>query len=203
MVRPVRDAQARDEGPKEANVSRLPTCQTRRLAGWPVYGSEWRTARQREFKRQQCKSEEWKLSGKNGASSGGRTTGSAASGCNDGKIKIASGGILVRTKPARCVGIRSKTMESKPSLAILVPVYNEQYLVETSLKRLGVLADCPVLSRVQVIVVNDASKDQSAAALKRFQESLGDRNWRNSNGFSWSARGSRERARRSGRRYRT
>jgi glycosyltransferase involved in cell wall biosynthesis len=36
-----------------------------------------------------------------------------------------------------------------------------------------VLAECPLLSRVQVIVVDDASKDQSAAALKRFQESLG------------------------------
>lgn len=80
---------------------------------------------------------------------------------------------MVRTKPAPCAGLRSKTMESKLSLAILVPVYNEQYLVETSLKRLGVLADCSVLSRVQVIVVNDASMDQSAAALKRFQESLG------------------------------
>ena len=64
-------------------------------------------------------------------------------------------------------------MESKLSLAILVPVYNEQYLVETSLKRLEVLADCPLLSRVQVIVVNDASKDESAAALKRFRESVG------------------------------
>ena len=37
-------------------------------------------------------------------------------------------------------------MESKLSLAILVPVYNEQYLVETSLKRLEVLADCPCLA---------------------------------------------------------
>ena len=82
-------------------------------------------------------------------------------------------GILARTDPGLCVGIRIEAMESKPSLAILVPVYNEQYLVEASLKRLGVLAECPLLSRVQVIVVNDASKDQSAAALKRFQESLG------------------------------
>src|SRR5271169_6662959 len=53
MLRPVRDAQARDEGPKEANVSRLPTCQTRQLAGWPVYESEWLTARLRELKCQQ------------------------------------------------------------------------------------------------------------------------------------------------------
>ncbi len=64
-------------------------------------------------------------------------------------------------------------METKVSLSILVPVYNEQYLVEASLNRLAVLADSPLLNRVRVIVVNDASKDQSAAALKRFQESLG------------------------------
>jgi glycosyltransferase involved in cell wall biosynthesis len=64
-------------------------------------------------------------------------------------------------------------MEAKLSLSILVPVYNEQYLVEASLNRLAVLADCPLLNRVRVIVVNDASKDQSAAALKRFRDSLG------------------------------
>ena len=37
-----------------------------------------------------------------------------------------------------------RAMESKLSLAILVPVYNEQYLVEASLKRLEVLADSTV-----------------------------------------------------------
>jgi hypothetical protein len=41
-----------------------------------------------QFKRQPCKREEWKLSGRNGESSGGRT---AAMGCNDGKIKFARG----------------------------------------------------------------------------------------------------------------
>jgi glycosyltransferase involved in cell wall biosynthesis len=64
-------------------------------------------------------------------------------------------------------------MESKLSLSILVPVYNEQYLVQASLNRLAVLAECPLLNRVRVIVVNDASTDHSAAALQRFRESLG------------------------------
>jgi glycosyltransferase involved in cell wall biosynthesis len=64
-------------------------------------------------------------------------------------------------------------MQSRLSLSIIVPVYNEQYLVEASLNRLAVLADCALLSRVRVIVVNDASRDQSAEALRRFQESLG------------------------------
>ena len=64
-------------------------------------------------------------------------------------------------------------MESKLSLSVLVPVYNEQYLVETSLKRLEVLAESPWLERVRVIVVNDASTDQTGEALRRFRQSLG------------------------------
>ena len=64
-------------------------------------------------------------------------------------------------------------MESKLSLSILVPVYNEQYLVEASLSRLEVLAESRWLDRVRVIVVNDASTDQTRAALKRFQQELG------------------------------
>lgn len=64
-------------------------------------------------------------------------------------------------------------MESKLSLSILVPVYNEQYLVEASLSRLEVLAESRWLDRVRVIVVNDASTDQTAEALKRFQEEAG------------------------------
>ncbi len=62
-------------------------------------------------------------------------------------------------------------MDSQVSLAILVPVYNEQYLVETSLKRLGVLAGSPLLGRVRVIVVNDASTDGTAGVLGRFRDS--------------------------------
>jgi glycosyltransferase involved in cell wall biosynthesis len=63
-------------------------------------------------------------------------------------------------------------MEPTLSLSILVPVYNEQYLVEASLKRLEVVADSPWLNRVRVIVVNDASRDQTAEVLQKFQESL-------------------------------
>jgi glycosyltransferase involved in cell wall biosynthesis len=58
------------------------------------------------------------------------------------------------------------------SLSILVPVYNEQYLVEASLRRLEILADSPLIERVRVIVVNDASTDQSAASLRRLRESV-------------------------------
>ena len=64
-------------------------------------------------------------------------------------------------------------MQSKLSLAVVVPVYNEQYLVEASLRRLEVLAESPSLERVRVIVVNDASTDQTSEALRRFREGLG------------------------------
>jgi len=63
-------------------------------------------------------------------------------------------------------------METKLSLGIIVPVYNEQYLVEASLKRLAVLDESPWLQRVRVIVVNDASKDHTSEALQRFREHL-------------------------------
>jgi len=63
-------------------------------------------------------------------------------------------------------------METKLSLSILVPVYNEQYLVEASLERLESLADSEWLNRVRVIVVNDASTDQTAEVLKGIQEKI-------------------------------
>jgi glycosyltransferase involved in cell wall biosynthesis len=53
-----------------------------------------------------------------------------------------------------------------------VPVYNEQYLVETSLKRLAVLDESPWLSRVRVIVVNDCSTDHTAEVLQQFRDKL-------------------------------
>jgi glycosyltransferase involved in cell wall biosynthesis len=62
--------------------------------------------------------------------------------------------------------------DKRISLSILVPVYNEQYLVEASLRRLEILAESALIERVRVIVVNDASTDQSAAALRRFRESV-------------------------------
>jgi glycosyltransferase involved in cell wall biosynthesis len=55
------------------------------------------------------------------------------------------------------------------SLSVLVPAYNEQYLIESSLERLEVLADCPQLDRIQVIVVNDGSVDDTAHAIERFK----------------------------------
>jgi glycosyltransferase involved in cell wall biosynthesis len=58
------------------------------------------------------------------------------------------------------------------SLSVLVPVYNEQYLVATSLERLKVLETSPHLERIQVIVVNDCSRDDTPRVLEKFREGL-------------------------------
>jgi glycosyltransferase involved in cell wall biosynthesis len=54
------------------------------------------------------------------------------------------------------------------SLSVLVPVYNEEHLVCASLARLKVLDESEELERVEVIVVDDCSRDGTAAALARF-----------------------------------
>ena len=59
------------------------------------------------------------------------------------------------------------------SLSVLVPAYNEQHLVATSLSRLEVLEGSPHLARVQVIVVDDCSKDQTSAVLRAFAAERG------------------------------
>jgi glycosyltransferase involved in cell wall biosynthesis len=63
-------------------------------------------------------------------------------------------------------------MMKRTSLSVLVPVYNEEYLVEESLNRLFVLEESPYLERVQVIVVNDCSSDNTANILKRLAAEL-------------------------------
>lgn len=60
-------------------------------------------------------------------------------------------------------------VKTSTSISILVPVYNEQYLIGESLGRLRQLADCPFLDRIQVIVVDDGSKDASSAVLRGFE----------------------------------
>ena len=60
----------------------------------------------------------------------------------------------------------------RTSLSVLVPVYNEQYLVAASLRRLAVPADSPLLSRIQVIIVDDCSKDKTRAVLEKVQKYL-------------------------------
>jgi glycosyltransferase involved in cell wall biosynthesis len=61
----------------------------------------------------------------------------------------------------------------RTSLSVLVPVYNEQYLVAESLRRLEVLATSPHLDRVEVIVVDDCSKDGTPEVLRAFEAEHG------------------------------
>ena len=63
-------------------------------------------------------------------------------------------------------------MKSSTTLSVLVPVYNEEYLVAASLERLMCLADSPFLDRVQIIVVNDGSSDRTWEAISQFKEWL-------------------------------
>jgi len=58
------------------------------------------------------------------------------------------------------------------SLSVLVPVYNEQHLAAASLERLKVLDTSPYLDRVEVIVVDDCSKDATPAVLEKFRQQL-------------------------------
>ena len=46
---------------------------------------------------------------------------------------------------------------NKLSLSVLVPVFNEIYLVETSIKRLLILEESAYLSKVEVIIIDDCS----------------------------------------------
>jgi glycosyltransferase involved in cell wall biosynthesis len=62
---------------------------------------------------------------------------------------------------------RNKRMAT--TLSVIVPAYNEQYLIEASLARLRVLGESPLLDLVKVIVVDDGSSDGTAAAIDGFR----------------------------------
>src|SRR5579862_6502560 len=55
------------------------------------------------------------------------------------------------------------------TLSVIVPAYNEQYLVGESLSRLLVLGESSLLQQIKVIVVDDASTDHTAEALAEFR----------------------------------
>ncbi len=58
------------------------------------------------------------------------------------------------------------------TLSVIVPAYNEQYLVAASLGRLRVLSESPLLESIKIIVVDDASTDGIAEAIRNFRASL-------------------------------
>ncbi len=65
-------------------------------------------------------------------------------------------------------------MKSHTTLSVLVPVYDEEHLVATSLGRLMCLAGSPVLERIQIIVVDDGSSDRTPDAIAQFKQSVGE-----------------------------
>ena len=66
-------------------------------------------------------------------------------------------------------GRNSAKKRMSTTLAVIVPAYNEQYLITESLSRLLVLGESQILERIQVIVVNDGSKDNTAEAIEQFR----------------------------------
>ena len=58
------------------------------------------------------------------------------------------------------------------SLSVLVPVFNEEYLVAASLERLKLLEQSPHLDRIEVIAVDDASTDGTSRALEQFRKGI-------------------------------
>jgi len=77
----------------------------------------------------------------------------------------------------------SESVPRQVALTVVVPVYNERYLVARSLERLRILERSPELSRVELIVVDDASTDGTANILRALQTDL---EGRASDKLSWT-----------------
>jgi len=69
------------------------------------------------------------------------------------------------------------------TLSVIVPAYNEQYLVGESLSRLLVLGESALLQQVKVIVVDDGSTDGTAEAIEQFRAHIESRSAEPK--FSW------------------
>lgn len=80
-------------------------------------------------------------------------------------------GPLPMTRASLSPEERAQKRRASTTLSVIVPAYNEQYLVETSLARLRVLSDSPLLELIKVIVVDDGSSDGTAGAIERFRAS--------------------------------
>ena len=87
------------------------------------------------------------------------------------KIAAASGAPVAGHASFSATGTAGEN-RSSTTLSVIVPAYNEQYLIEASLKGLAVLDESPRLQQIKVIVVNDCSTDDTAEAIRRFQSRL-------------------------------
>jgi glycosyltransferase involved in cell wall biosynthesis len=84
-----------------------------------------------------------------------------------GKLRVDEAGSAHSSLHPRAAKTRTST-----TLAVIVPVYNEQYLIASSLARLAVLGESPLLERIDVIVVDDGSSDQTPQAIEDFRAAL-------------------------------
>jgi glycosyltransferase involved in cell wall biosynthesis len=98
------------------------------------------------------------------------------------KIAVGSGARIAGHASFSATGTATEN-RSITTLSIIVPAYNEQYLIEASLTGLAVLDESPRLQQIKVIVVNDCSTDDTAEAIRRFQGYL--ESSQDFNKFSW------------------
>ena len=63
----------------------------------------------------------------------------------------------------------TKSFQLPCHLSAIVPVYNEEHLVRESLERLCAIRKSPTISRLTIIIVDDASTDESWARIRAFQ----------------------------------
>ena len=73
---------------------------------------------------------------------------------------------------SRSAGLEQIRRKAVTSLSVLVPVYNEQYLVATSLRRLQILAESPLLERIKIIICDDGSSDGTPESLASLRAAL-------------------------------
>jgi glycosyltransferase involved in cell wall biosynthesis len=86
--------------------------------------------------------------------------------------RVERAGSLRRVPGASFPEDGTERKRTSTTLSVIVPAYNEQYLLATSLARLKILAESPLLRLVKVIVVDDGSKDGTPEAIARFRASL-------------------------------
>jgi len=84
------------------------------------------------------------------------------------RISEASSLVTAASGASRA-GERVERRRTATTLSVIVPAYNEQYLVGESLSRLLVLGESPLLEHIKVIVVDDASSDNTAEALAEYR----------------------------------
>lgn len=102
-------------------------------------------------------------------------TGQSQKSLHMGEMGSRPGAAVHMIAPAHESCTAKDTQMTKTSLSVLVPVYNEEHLVYTSLERLGILDTSDLLERIEVIVVDDCSTDRSRDVLDRFRiERTGD-----------------------------